>query len=136
MRRASVIVLLAALVGLLAAACGGDDTSAPASAPAEAAAPAGPSTEVALVAAADNSLVYDTTTLEAPAGEITIAFANPATVPHNVAVEGGGIEAVFGEIVTEADAPITLSLEPGTYEFFCSVPGHREAGMEGTLIVS
>ena len=136
MKRVSVIVLLAAAVSLLAAACGGGGDGAPASAPAEAAEPVGSGTEVALAAPADNSFAYDATALEAPAGEITIAFTNPATVFHNVAVEGEGIDTVFGEIVAEADAPITVSLEPGTYTFFCSVPGHREGGMEGTLTVS
>lgn len=124
------------------AACGGDDSSTEPAAPAEPTAPAeepaaaGVSTEVALNAAGDDSLAYNTTTLEAEADEVTIAFRNPSETPHNVAIGGEGIETVLGEVVTAADAPITVTLEPGTYTFFCSVPGHREAGMEGTLTVS
>ena len=138
MRRLSVLVIAVSALVLAVAACGGDDDSATAPAPAEPAAAdsGGASTEVALAAVEDGSFAYETTALDATAGEITIAFTNPSATPHNVAVEGEGIETVAGEIVAMADAPITLSLEPGTYTFFCSVPGHRDAGMEGTLTVS
>ena len=132
------IAIVALAVGV--AACGDDDDSsaepAPPAAPTEEPAAEGGSSEIPLVALEDGSLAYDATELSAEAGDITIAFANPSGVPHNVAVEGEGIEVVLGEIVTNADAPITVSLEPGTYAFFCSVPGHRQAGMEGTITVS
>lgn len=40
------------------------------------------------------------------------------------------------ELVQEGSATLSLSnLKPGTYHYFCTVPGHREAGMEGTLTV-
>ena len=133
------IAIVALAVGVTA--CGGDDDSsadpAPPAAPAEEpAAGGGDSSEIPLAAAEDGGLVYDTTELSAGPGDITIAFANPSGTPHNVAIEGEGVETVLGEVVTNADAPITVSLEPGTYTFFCSVPGHRQAGMEGTLTVS
>ena len=138
------ILLLAIAIAALAvgvAACGGADASsadpAPPAAPTEEpAAGGGGSSEVPLAAVEDGSFAYDTTELSAGAGDITIAFSNPSGTPHNVAVEGEGIETELGEIVTNADAPITVSLEPGTYTFFCSVPGHRQAGMEGTITVS
>ena len=137
MRRLSVLVIAVSALVLAVAACGGDgDSAAPAPAEPAAADSGGASTEVALAAVEDGSFAYETTALDATAGEITIAFTNPSATPHNVAVEGEGIETVAGEIVAMADAPITLSLEPGTYTFFCSVPGHRDAGMEGTLTVS
>ncbi len=55
-------------------------------------------------------------------------------MPHAVEVEGNGVEEETDE-VTDDKASLTVDLKPGTYEFYCPVPGHREAGMEGTLTV-
>lgn len=63
-------------------------------------------------------------------------MANPSQIPHNVVLEGNGIEEQKGQVV-EKDGTSTVSadLEAGTYEFYCSVGQHRDAGMEGTLRV-
>lgn len=90
-----------------------------------------------LTSPADGDLVFEPDALEAPAGEITIEYTNPSEVPHNVAIESpdGGTLAQ-GETVTGGGAgPATAALEPGEYTFFCSIPGHRESGMQGTLTV-
>ena len=48
----------------------------------------------------------------------------------------GGEDLGKTEIITEGSESVTLKgLKPGKYTYFCSVPGHREAGMEGTLVV-
>ena len=69
-------------------------------------------------------------------GKVTIDFTNPAALEHDVAIEGeSGEEIVASEVITEGKTSASADLAPGTYTFFCTVPGHREAGMEGTLTV-
>ena len=87
-------------------------------------------------APADGSLKFDQKDATAKAGKVTVDFANPRSTPHAVEIEGNGVEEET-ETVTSGDAPpITVDLKPGTYEFYCPVPGHKEAGMKGTLTVS
>ena len=81
-------------------------------------------------------LVFDPESLEARVGEVAIDYTNPSEVPHNVAIEGDGEELAQSETVTGGDsAAATVALEAGEYVYYCSIPGHREAGMEGTLTV-
>ena len=81
------------------------------------------------------SLKFDQKDATAKAGKVTVDFANPSSTPHGVEIDGNGVEEKT-ETVTSGDAPpITVDLKPGTYEFYCPVPGHREAGMEGKLTV-
>ena len=78
---------------------------------------------------------FDKTTLDASAGTVTIELTNDSSVAHNVEVEGNGVEET-SDTITGATTSLTVDLEPGTYEFYCAVPGHKDAGMEGTLNVS
>lgn len=81
------------------------------------------------------ALAFDTTSLEAKAGKVTIDFTNPSATEHNVVIEQSGKEISGFAPITEGEESETADLKPGTYTFFCSVPGHREVGMEGTLVV-
>jgi plastocyanin len=85
--------------------------------------------------ASESALAYDTTELSAEAGKVTIEFKNPSPIPHNVVIEENGKELPSFEPLAEGEDSVTAELKPGTYTFFCSVPGHREAGMEGTRTV-
>jgi plastocyanin len=84
----------------------------------------------------DGSLVFDPETLEGSAGTVTIDYTNPSAVPHNVALEVEGETVAEGDVVSGGDiSSVSFELEPGTYVFYCSVPGHREGGMEGELTI-
>lgn len=93
--------------------------------------------KLALSADPTGALKYNTTKLNANAGDVTIAFVNESSVPHDVTVEGaGGKELGATKQITKGHATLKLSgLKAGSYTFFCSVPGHEQAGMKGTLTV-
>ncbi len=87
------------------------------------------------LAADPTEIAYDKTSLTSKPGKVTIDFTNPATIEHDVAIEGNGEEIAGSKLISQGKTSVTAELAPGTYEFFCTVPGHREAGMEGTLRV-
>jgi plastocyanin len=92
--------------------------------------------QLKLVANPSGLLSYDAKQLSARAGTVTITLTNFAPLEHNVTVAQGakvlGATPSFGG----GSKTLTLKLKAGTYTFYCSVPGHRQAGMEGTLSVS
>jgi uncharacterized cupredoxin-like copper-binding protein len=88
------------------------------------------------VADPNGDLAYTTTSATTKAGEVTIDFENPQALTHDVAIEDAqGNEVGATELIASASDSTTVNLKPGAYTFYCSVPGHREAGMEGTLTV-
>lgn len=83
-----------------------------------------------------SQLAYDTKELSSKPGEVTINFDNPAPIPHDVVIRSGdGEEIARTEVIQESKDSLVANLEPGDYQFFCSVPGHEQAGMVGTLKV-
>jgi plastocyanin len=82
----------------------------------------------------EGALEFDKETLRAEEGRITIELTNEAPIPHDISVEGNGVEQSSPTAITSTTS-IALDLESGTYTFYCSVANHREAGMEGTLTV-
>jgi plastocyanin len=103
--------------------------------PKEVHASSGPGGTVQLAADATD-LAYDTTELSSKSGKVTIDFTNPAALEHDVAIEQNGKQLADSELIANGDkTTASAELAPGTYTFYCTVPGHREAGMEGTLTV-
>ena len=80
-------------------------------------------------------LAYKFAAAEAPAGPITIESKNDQSTEHDIAVEGNGVNDK-GEVVSNGGtSTLKVNLKPGEYTFYCSVPGHREGGMEGKLTI-
>jgi plastocyanin len=106
-------------------------TPAPASSPAASAA-----TKLKLAANPAGQLAYDTKQLSAKAGTVTIEMTNMSPIEHDVAIAEGSKIVGQTPVFAGGAKSVTVKLKPGTYTFFCTVPGHRQAGMEGTLTVS
>jgi plastocyanin len=96
------------------------------------------SVTVALVADPNGALMFDTTTLTAKAGTVTIALRNPSTsgMPHAIAVKGNGVDNDGPTVQPGGTSRVTVTLTPGTYSYYCPVAGHEAGGMKGTLTVT
>lgn len=80
---------------------------------------------------ASKEMGFEPARLEAKAGDVPVTLHNKGVIPHDFTVEGAGTVAAGPGQTKTAD----WKLEAGTYTFYCSIVGHREAGMEGTLVV-
>jgi mono/diheme cytochrome c family protein len=98
--------------------------------------------KLSIPASSTGQLAYETNKASATAGPATIEMPNASGVTHNLALETGeggatpkGAKVGATPIISKGTAKVTVTLKPGTYTFFCEVPGHRQAGMYGTLTV-
>jgi plastocyanin len=125
--RTKGLVLVAATLALVAAACGSDDGG---DAYVE---PKGP--PVATIKLESGNTFFDPDAVEAPPGIIAIDLKNIESGIHDLVIRdvpGFQIEVSGqGDEVTKK-----VDLKAGEYEFYCTIPGHEEAGMKGTLTVS
>jgi plastocyanin len=138
---------LGVAASLLLAACGGGGSSSNSSTqtnstpPPTSAAPASPSTSgsasgsVALMPKGDQ-LAFNANNETAKAGKVTINFTNDSSLAHNVTLVNSA-NKILGQTPTFQGGTKNFSatLKAGSYTYYCSVPGHRQAGMQGTLTV-
>jgi plastocyanin len=131
------LIVLSALALGLAACGGGGNEAATTGGGATTAGGGGGGGGGTLQLAADPSgaLKFDKTSLEATAGSVTIDFTNDSSLPHDVKLQGPGVDGEGTDTITGSSTSVTLDLQPGDYTFYCSVDGHRAAGMEGKLVV-
>jgi plastocyanin len=153
------LIATAAAVGLLTlAACGsggssststGGAAAAPASSTSSASsgggsaaktsapAPAAASGALKVGADASGALKFVPSALKAKAGKVTISFDNPASagISHGLSLEGNGVDKEGKIVGAGQSSTLTLKLKPGTYTYYCPVPGHRQAGMVGRITV-
>jgi plastocyanin len=134
-RRALPLVLLLAALVLALSACGGGSSSSSTTPATTGGGSGGGGSTVKISADPSGALKYEQTDVSATAGSITIDFTNMSSLPHDVTIEGNGASGATDQI-TDSTTSTTVDLDPGTYTFFCSVDGHRAAGMEGTLTVN
>lgn len=88
------------------------------------------------IEAASSGLAYASDAATAKAGKVTLNFTNPQPLTHDVAIEDSSGKTIGKtELIAEGSDSAAVDLKPGEYTFYCTVPGHREAGMEGTLTV-
>lgn len=123
--RLTLLLLIPLSLGLAACGGGGDDEGATGNG-------GGGTVQITT----SEGIAYDESSVEASAGSVSIDYTNDSGLPHNVTLEGGGADGEATDTITEGDTSLTVDLEAGEYTFFCSVDGHREQGMEGTLVVN
>jgi plastocyanin len=144
--RALALILLVSAFAIPVAGCGGDDDD---NGGGSSSSGGGTKTEASggggggggggqtlkLTADPGGALKFDKSSLTAKAGKFTIVMDNPSSLPHAIEVEGQGME-VKGDTVTKGGvSKANGTLKAGTYEFYCPVDGHKQAGMKGTLTV-
>jgi plastocyanin len=138
-------LLALALASFALVACGGDDDSGTtttgsggdATNGAATNGGGGDGTEIH-VEAADTGLAFGEDAMTAEAGkDVALHFSNPQPIGHDADIEDASGKVIADtEVITEGEDSATVAdLKPGKYVYFCSVPGHREGGMEGTLTV-
>jgi len=141
MKKASAVLAVTALAALGLAACGGSSssdngTTAAATSGASTTAAAGGGATVDISTPSGSTLAYDQKTASAKAGSVTVDFNNQQPLQHDVAIaDSSGTVLGQTDLVSSGTASTTVDLKPGTYSFYCTVPGHKQAGMEGTLTV-
>ena len=83
----------------------------------------------------DGQLAYASKQATAEAGQLEIDSKNDANIPHDIALEGNGVNEKGEEVTDGGTSEISVDLKTGTYTYYCTLPGHREGGMEGKLTV-
>lgn len=145
---AGAVALSAAALAIAGCGGGGAKSSGTSSAPAAgtassggaqtapAATASGPGGTLHLNADPGGALRFNVKALAAKSGKVTLVMTNPSSLSHSIAIEGTGVNATGQVVGPNGTSTVSASLKPGTYTFYCTVPGHREAGMSGALTVN
>ena len=112
----------------------GAETPADASGEATPADDTGGDAVAADITVVSHDIYFEPTEFTIPSGEtVTVSLPNEGMAPHNFAIDELDISVDLAPGETKS---VEINAEPGVYEFYCNVPGHREAGMVGTMTVT
>ena len=119
----------------LAGACGGGGSSG--GADTSGGGGGGGGGQVVEIDVASSGFAYTESTATATAGHVVLKSMNPQGTGHDISLKGNGVDE-HGDVVQDGGVSTIdiADLKPGTYTYYCSVPGHEAAGMKGTLTVS
>jgi uncharacterized cupredoxin-like copper-binding protein len=95
----------------------------------------GAGSKLKIAADPSGALKFDKSKLNAKAGNVTITMDNPSPVLHGVGIKGNGVTKTGPSVNKGGVSTVSANLKPGTYQFYCPVDGHAQAGMQGTLTV-
>ena len=119
---------IAAALALSLTACGGGDGGG------DAGGDGGGEAATSVTVEGTDNLAFEPSSLNVAAGEeVEVTLDCGPTVEHNLIVEGYEGDEPVAECAADGSGSGTMTLEAGDYTFYCNIPGHREAGMEGTL---
>jgi uncharacterized cupredoxin-like copper-binding protein len=128
------LALFAIVIPLVFAACGSDDdesTSASSDTESTTVSTGGGDT----IDVSETEFKIDPADPSAKAGTVSFNVTNDGQTVHNLEVEGNGVEESTDDLQPGDQGVLSVDLEPGTYEIYCSIDSHREQGMEGELTV-
>ena len=86
------------------------------------------------VSEVDYKIRLPETTLKA--GKYNFEVQNQGKVPHNLVVKGAGVDEATSDLAPGVSESLTVELKPGSYEFYCSIPGHKQLGMDQKVTVT
>jgi plastocyanin len=138
-KRTSLLAIAPVAVALVIAGCGGGNSSSSTAATTGSSSGSGGQGQLLkLTADPGGQLRFDTAKLTAKPGTVTIRMTNPSSagMDHGFAVEGNGVDSDGPTVAPGNTSSVTVTLKKGTYVYYCPVPGHKQAGMKGTLTVS
>jgi uncharacterized cupredoxin-like copper-binding protein len=142
-RRLSLLAIAPVAVALVIAGCGGSSsssgsTTATTTTKSSSTTSATPSGQVIKLSAdPGGQLRFTKSKLTAKPGKVTLVMDNPSSagMDHGISIEGNGVDQDGPIVAAGKTSMVSATLKKGTYTYYCPVPGHKQAGMVGTLTV-
>jgi uncharacterized cupredoxin-like copper-binding protein len=139
-KRLALLPIAAVAAALAVAGCGSSNSSSTTAAATSTptAAPSAKGKVLSLSADPGGQLRFTQSKLTlAKPGTVTLRMTNPSSagMDHGIAIEGNGVDSDGPSVAPGQISTVTATLKKGTYTYYCPVPGHKQAGMTGTLTV-